>query len=331
MHVLQRFRHAPRSFIAGLAIGLVLATAGVVAAGNINPPKITTPKSADQVTNLDVLRLELKNYYGTSGASTGNPAPPAVAGWTLPLNTSSNYADEAMKVAQAGTRWLDDGANRTTAGRAVVFDVDDTTLTTWNYELFSNWDFNPATNTQFVGGSNATFTGNAFPAAPGMIDLVQHAEDLGYAVFFITGRPDSQHKQTIANLETDTAAGYSDLTTVTIGANSIPEVDAGYAAPTAINTGHDSGVNGGTPWGDGLFTKPAVTFYPAYLNQAQFCATAITNNASCPTIQYKSGTRAYIESMGYKIVANFGDQFSDLIGGFAKRTFKMPNPNYYLP
>jgi hypothetical protein len=30
-------------------------------------------------------------------------------------------------------------------------------------------------------------------------------------------------------------------------------------------------------------------------------------------------------------VANFGDQFSDLNGGFAERTFKMPNPNYFLP
>ncbi len=71
--------------------------------------------------------------------------------------------------------------------------------------------------------------------------------------------------------------------------------------------------------------------YPAYLNKPEFCAAAIAANVSCPTIQYKSGTRAYIESLGYDIVANFGDQFSDLIGGFADKTFKMPNPNYYLP
>jgi hypothetical protein len=30
-------------------------------------------------------------------------------------------------------------------------------------------------------------------------------------------------------------------------------------------------------------------------------------------------------------VANFGDQPSDLKGGHAERTFKLPNPNYYLP
>jgi len=35
--------------------------------------------------------------------------------------------------------------------------------------------------------------------------------------------------------------------------------------------------------------------------------------------------------MGFNIVANFGDQYSDLTGGFADKTFKVPNPMYYLP
>ena len=52
---------------------------------------------------------------------------------------------------------------------------------------------------------------------------------------------------------------------------------------------------------------------------------------TCSTIQYKSLTRQHIESLGYDIVANFGDQFSDLTGGFADRTFKLPNPMYFLP
>jgi HAD superfamily, subfamily IIIB (Acid phosphatase) len=52
---------------------------------------------------------------------------------------------------------------------------------------------------------------------------------------------------------------------------------------------------------------------------------------SCPTIRYKSGVRAHLESLGWDIVGNFGDQFSDLDGGFADETFKLPNPNYFLP
>jgi predicted secreted acid phosphatase len=56
--------------------------------------------------------------------------------------------------------------------------------------------------------------------------------------------------------------------------------------------------------------------------------------ASCTTIEYKSQTRAHVESRSgghYDVVANFGDQFSDLIGGSADRTIKLPNPTYYLP
>ena len=64
---------------------------------------------------------------------------------------------------------------------------------------------------------------------------------------------------------------------------------------------------------------------PAYIH----CATA-----KCTTIEYKSQTRAYLQTQAgghYRIVANFGDQFSDLIGGSSLRTVKLPNPTYYLP
>ncbi len=56
--------------------------------------------------------------------------------------------------------------------------------------------------------------------------------------------------------------------------------------------------------------------------------------AKCTTIEYKSQTRKHVESAsggGYRIVANFGDQFSDLKGGHADRAVKLPNPTYYLP
>jgi len=46
---------------------------------------------------------------------------------------------------------------------------------------------------------------------------------------------------------------------------------------------------------------------------------------------YKSGARAKIEAEGYRIIANVGDQQSDLALGHAERRFKLPNPFYYLP
>ncbi|HJP87793.1 MAG TPA: HAD family acid phosphatase [Candidatus Limnocylindrales bacterium] len=316
----SRALRAPRAAV--LAVVLVLVTAGAVIGASATAIHIITPQTADQITNIDILRSEIKNYYGTPGASTGSGA---TAGWTLDLDQGSNYADEARKVAAEGWSWLKAQAGKSEM-QAVVFDVDDTTLTTYDYELYSNWDYNPTTNGYFVGLTNGSFTGNIFPATPGMVELAQKAHDAGYAVFFLTGRGDSQHLVTIANLVNDEAAGFTDLTTTTSGALStqVDEVDAGYPMPTAVDTGH-----GG--FADGLFTKPPVGSYPSYLDTPQFCGAAIDAGSSCATIAYKSGTRAYIESLGYDIVANFGDQYSDLTGGYADRTFKMPNPNYYLP
>ena len=34
---------------------------------------------------------------------------------------------------------------------------------------------------------------------------------------------------------------------------------------------------------------------------------------------------------GLLIVVNMGDQDSDLAGGYAERTFKLPDPFYYVP
>jgi len=303
--------------VLGLVIG-VLATAATMAVAGLQPADLNfTPRTEAQTTNVDVARAWAKNYYGAHNAPTGPNGA-----WDAPLNLQSNYANEARSVASQADNWLH--ARRHVHNRAIVLDVDDTTLTTWNYELYSNWDFNPGTNAIFVGLTNGTWTGNMFPPTPGMVDLADHAETLGYSVFWITGRGDSQHAATIANLQNDSAAGLPNIDEVTLNGHTIPEVDAGYVAPTPIDIGH-----GG--FTDGLFTKPPVGSYPAYLDTPQFCGPYIDQGVSCPTIQYKSGTRAYIESQGYDIVADLGDQFSDLQGGFADKTFKMPNPNSYLP
>ncbi|WP_338894503.1 HAD family acid phosphatase [Streptomyces sp. TG1A-60] len=40
---------------------------------------------------------------------------------------------------------------------------------------------------------------------------------------------------------------------------------------------------------------------------------------------YKTASRADIESDGYKIIANVGNNTTDLVGGHAERTFKLPD------
>ncbi len=301
MKGLKLLRRSRRTTVTVVGVAMSLVLAGAALASSIQTPKIITPKSEGQITNIDILRSEIKNYYGTPGATTGSSP---TAGWTLPLNPDGNYAHEAESVASEGAHWLAARANSQAPSgmKAIVLDVDDTTLATWNYELYSNWDYNPTSNGLFVNGQ-------WFPAVPGMVGMVNQAAAEGYAIFWITGRPFTQEAATLGNLTTDALPA--------------PDIDAGYPMPTTLD-------DHGTPV-DGLFTKPPVGSYPAYLNQPEFCAAAIAANASCPTIQYKSGTRAYIESLGYEIVADFGDQYSDLIGGFADKTFKLPNPNYYLP
>lgn len=79
---------------------------------------------------------------------------------------------------------------------------------------------------------------------------------------------------------------------------------------------------------DNFYTKPATP--PAYLD----CHASVDPNddpAKCNTVEYKSGTRAHIESLGYTIALNIGDQYSDLQGGHALNSVKLPNPTYYLP
>jgi hypothetical protein len=61
-----------------------------------------------------------------------------------------------------------------------------------------------------------------------------------------------------------------------------------------------------------------------YMRTAEF-----KNNPSVST--FKTWARREIEKQGYTIIANVGDQQSDLANGHALRRFKVPNPFYYIP
>ena len=48
-------------------------------------------------------------------------------------------------------------------------------------------------------------------------------------------------------------------------------------------------------------------------------------------VHFKQKSRASISKQGYTIIASIGDQYSDILGNYAKRGFKLPNPYYFLP
>ena len=53
---------------------------------------------------------------------------------------------------------------------------------------------------------------------------------------------------------------------------------------------------------------------------------------ACTRVEFKAQTRAHVEKkFDLHVIANFGDQYSDLQGGYADKPVKLPNPTYYLP
>ena len=147
---------------------------------------------------------------------------------------------------------------------AVVLDIDETSL--------SNYDNMVAR--QFGGMGKPwhkeVLAANA-PAIKPMLSLYKALLKRGVAVFFVTGRTESEGLATRRNL-----------------------TDAGFRH-----------------WA-GLYLKP--NHYKLH-----------------SAIPFKSHTRARIAKLGYTIIASIGDQYSDLKGGYAEKTFKLPNPYYYIP
>jgi acid phosphatase len=103
------------------------------------------------------------------------------------------------------------------------------------------------------------------------MDVFNTAKDRGAAIFFITGRSESQRAATERNL-----------------------ADVGYAGYTR------------------LIMEPAGAHYVS-------------------AADFKAPQRRAVEGEGYTVIANLGDQPSDLDGGYAERTFLLPNPFYRIP
>jgi predicted secreted acid phosphatase len=251
---------------AAIALGATFYGVGAATADN------SVPRSDKEIPNLTNVVNDIKAYYGDTVDASGEH-------WASP---TGNYARQTAGIEAKAEAYLAHAVRghghdhaRQHAKPAIVLDVDDTSLLTYNYELEVGFNYTPASNQTYLDTKN-------MHAVFGMDALPYWAADQGYTVFWITGRPESQRADTVRNL---TAVGYK------------APADAAH-----------------------LYLKDKAD-PPAYLP----CG------ATCSTIEYKSGTRAHIESLGYDIVANFGDQYSDLSGGHADKSFKLPNPMYYLP
>ena len=265
---MRRFRLRPatkRGRVTATVTAAVVAGCAVFASGAALADN-STPRSDKEIANLGLVENQIKAYYGDTVVGSEHYASP-----------DSPYAHQVARIEAKAKDYL---ARSVRHGHgptkpAIVLDVDDTSLLTYNYELEQGFGYTPASNGAYIASKT-------MDPVFGMPQLANWAADQGISVFFVTGRPEAQRDPSAANLA---AVGYK----------------------PAADTDH-------------LFLKNSAN-PPAYL----------TCGSTCTTIQYKSQTRAHIESLGYDILANFGDQYSDLSGGSADKGFKMPNPMYYLP
>ncbi len=188
---------------------------------------------------------------------------PNIADFKEQLNNyyySGRYEQEISQVVNQAAAFLQENAGKYEKP-AIVFDIDETTLSNWISLAESQFNFVLADWNSWVQ------EGRAWAIGPSQ-NLYNMAREMGVAIFFITGRKENQREATEKNLEA-----------------------AGYKGWEAIH-----------------FKKQHYDY----------------------TAEYKAGKRKAIEEMGYTILFTMGDQQSDLSGGFALATFKVPNPFYLI-
>ncbi|MEU7178595.1 HAD family acid phosphatase [Streptomyces celluloflavus] len=239
----------------------------------------SVPRTDKEIPNLTLVQDQIKAYYGDKVTADGEHY----------ASPDSNYGRQVRDIEAKARTYLtkalakyraQSGAHKPGHGGkpvkpAIVLDMDDTTLLTYNYELQVGFHFTEASQDKYLATKD-------MDAVFGMDRLVNWAHDKGAEVFFLTGRKEAQRAWSVRNLK-----------------------NVGYDVP--LDRKH------------------------VYLKDKEHPPAYLPCGATCSTIGFKSGTRKHIESLGYDIVANFGDQYSDLQGGAGDRTFKMPNPMYYLP
>ena len=221
------------------------------------------------IPNIDSVKSTVRTYYNATNGIADKTGSPYID------QMNALMAREAEKLPG-----LLASARKAGKKPALVFDVDDTTL--WTYDMEDagmHFNFDPALQDVYVQGER-------FPAVPATVAFEKKAAAMGFAIFGLTGRSDDQKSATLANLA---KVGFTGFT-----------ADRFY-----------------TKW-----TGKGTSRQPSYIT----CVTA-----KCTTVEYKAGTRTHIESQGYDIALNLGDQWSDLQGGHARHYLKLPNPTYYLP
>ena len=139
--------------------------------------------SPEPVGNMGLLRYAVRDYADCTGAS---------GCYWADLEAQTRRAEAVL---EQGVRESPRGAKL-----ALVLDIDETALSSYCEEVREDFGYIPDRFEAWITSTEASIP------VPGTVRLAHRAQALGVAVFFITGRPDSQRAATETNLA---AAGYS--------------------------------------------------------------------------------------------------------------------------
>jgi acid phosphatase len=191
-----------------LSVAVSAAQAPVVPLDHYGPPSCRTDsKPASRMSVAQAVAIE---EAGAADA-TALPAAEPMENFDVARYRVADYAD---CIGTGGCYWADldtqykraeSALDRELATRkrgeklAIIFDIDETALSSYCEMQRENYGFIKPMNYEWVVSPEAAV------AIPGAVRLFNRAKSAGIAVFFITGRPDSQLDATARNLE---AAGY---------------------------------------------------------------------------------------------------------------------------
>jgi hypothetical protein len=155
------------------------------------------------------------------------------------------------------------------------------------------------------------------PAIPSSLSLYKEVRDLGFKTFLLTGRSEGHEGVTVDNLRKEGFHEWDKLILRYCFAILKPlplhiafsEVPQKCHCTLCRQFLHDNGI----------------------LKHAFAMSRAAADRKKTATA-YKSEKRKEMEAEGYRILGNSGDQWSDLLGySMSARSFKLPNPMYYIP
>jgi predicted secreted acid phosphatase len=174
------------------------------------------------------------------------------------------YQRDLRKALRPVLRELAALPSEASAKLALVLDIDETALSTYEYQKSMGFGHYTPAWREWQQQQHAV------PIRP-VLEACEAARAKGVALFFVTGRREALRAATEASLR---AAGYAEWTEVMLKPDAHQE--------------------------------PSVT-------------------------PFKTACREQIEGRGYRILFTIGDQDSDLQGGHAERTIRLPNPIYRVP